>query len=82
MRILIIHNSKNLNVRAINKNYKKSIVKKINKAAKLLDDKVECAREEKVFRMWINSLGLNDDNGDIFAPKMIPGYMSICDNLI
>ena len=33
-------------------------------AAKLLDDDVEGAREERAFRMWINSLGLNDDNGD------------------
>ena len=33
-------------------------------AAKLLDDDVEGAREERAFRMWINSLGLNDDNGE------------------
>ena len=33
-------------------------------AAKLLDDDVEGAREERAFRMWINSLGLNDDAGD------------------
>jgi len=33
-------------------------------AAKLLDDDVEGAREERAFRMWINSLGLSDDNGD------------------
>ena len=31
---------------------------------KLLDDDVEGAREERAFRMWINSLGLNDDAGD------------------
>ena len=30
-------------------------------AAKLLDDDVEGAREERAFRMWINSLGLVDD---------------------
>ena len=34
-------------------------------AAKLLDDDVEGAREERAFRMWINSLGLTDHNGDI-----------------
>jgi hypothetical protein len=33
-------------------------------AAKLLDDDVEGAREERAFRMWINSLGLNDENGE------------------
>jgi len=33
-------------------------------AAKLLDDDVEGAREERAFRMWINSLGLTDDNGE------------------
>ena len=33
-------------------------------AAKLLDDDIEGAREERAFRMWINSLGLNDDNGE------------------
>ena len=33
-------------------------------AAKLLDDDVEGAREERAFRMWINSLSLNDDNGE------------------
>ena len=33
-------------------------------AAKLLDDDIEGAREERAFRMWINSLGLNDDKGD------------------
>ena len=33
-------------------------------AAKLLDDDVEGAREERAFRMWINSLGLNDDGGE------------------
>ena len=33
-------------------------------AAKLLDDDVEGAREERAFRMWINSLGLNDEKGD------------------
>jgi len=33
-------------------------------AAKLLDDDVEGAREERAFRMWINSLGLNDDSGE------------------
>ena len=33
-------------------------------AAKLLDDDVEGAREERAFRMWINSLGLNDDAGE------------------
>ena len=33
-------------------------------AAKLLDDDVEGAREERAFRMWINSLGLTDHNGD------------------
>ena len=33
-------------------------------AAKLLDDDVEGAREERAFRMCINSLGLNDDNGE------------------
>ena len=33
-------------------------------AAKLLDDDVEGAREERAFRMWINSLGLQDDNGE------------------
>ena len=32
-------------------------------AAKLLDDDVEGAREERAFRMWINSLGLTD-NGE------------------
>ncbi|MBP5694401.1 MAG: hypothetical protein J6X03_02975, partial [Bacilli bacterium] len=36
----------------------------IYEAAKLLDDDVEGAREERAFRMWINSLGLNDDNGE------------------
>ena len=34
-------------------------------AAKLLDDDVEGAREERAFRMWINSLGLTDESGDI-----------------
>ena len=33
-------------------------------AAKLLDDDVEGAREERAFRMWINSLGLIDGNGE------------------
>jgi hypothetical protein len=33
-------------------------------AAKLLDDDIEGAREERAFRMWINSLGLTDENGD------------------
>ena len=33
-------------------------------AAKLLDDDVEGVREERAFRMWINSLGLNDENGE------------------
>ena len=33
-------------------------------AAKLLDDDDEGAREERAFRMWINSLGLNDENGE------------------
>ncbi len=33
-------------------------------AAKLLDDDIEGAREERAFRMWINTLGLNDDNGE------------------
>ena len=33
-------------------------------AAKLLDDDVEGAREERAFRMWINSLGLIDGNGN------------------
>ena len=36
----------------------------IYEAAKLLDDDVEGAREERAFRMWINSLGLTDDNGE------------------
>ena len=34
----------------------------IYEAAKLLDDDVEGAREERAFRMWINSLGLTDDD--------------------
>ena len=34
-------------------------------AAKLLDDDVEGAREERAFRMWINSLGLIKRNGEI-----------------
>ena len=29
------------------------------------DDDVEGAREERAFRMWINSLGLTDESGDI-----------------
>ena len=33
-------------------------------AAKLLDDDVEGAREERAFRMWINSLGLTGDDGE------------------
>ena len=33
-------------------------------AAKLLDDDVEGAREERAFRMWINSLGLSGDDGE------------------
>ena len=33
-------------------------------AAKLLDDDVEGAREERAFRMWINSLGLSNDDGE------------------
>ena len=33
-------------------------------AAKLLDDDVEGAREERAFRMWINSLGLAGDDGE------------------
>ena len=33
-------------------------------AAKLLDDDVEGAREERAFRMWINSLGLQDESGN------------------
>ena len=36
----------------------------IYEAAKLLDDDVEGAREERAFRMWINSLGLSDEQGD------------------
>jgi hypothetical protein len=36
----------------------------IYEAAKLLDDDVEGAREERAFRMWINSLGLNDEEGE------------------
>ena len=34
-------------------------------AAKLLDDDVEGEREERAFRMWINSLGLIKRNGEI-----------------
>ena len=34
----------------------------IYEAAKLLDDDTEGAREERAFRMWINSLGLTDDD--------------------
>ena len=33
-------------------------------AAKLLDDDVEGAREERAFRMWINSLGLSGEDGE------------------
>ena len=33
-------------------------------AAKLLDDDVEGAREERAFRMWINSLGLTGEDGE------------------
>ena len=33
-------------------------------AAKLLDDDVEGAREERAFRMWINSLGLTNEDGE------------------
>lgn len=33
-------------------------------AAKLLDDDVEGAREERAFRMWINSLGLIGEDGE------------------
>ena len=33
-------------------------------AAKLLDDDVEGAREERAFRMWINSLGLTQEDGE------------------
>ena len=33
-------------------------------SAKLLDDDVEGAREERAFRMWINSLGLTGDDGE------------------
>ena len=33
-------------------------------AAKLLDDDIESTREERSIRMWINSLGLKDDNGE------------------
>lgn len=33
-------------------------------AAKLLDDDVEGAREERAFRMWINSLNLEGENGE------------------
>ena len=34
-------------------------------AAKMLDDDIEGAREERAFRMWINSLGLTDQDGNI-----------------
>ena len=34
-------------------------------AAKMLDDDIEGAREERAFRMWINSLGLNDQDGNV-----------------
>ena len=30
-----------------------------------MDDDVEGAREERAFRMWINSLGLTKRNGEI-----------------
>ena len=33
-------------------------------AATLLDDDIEGAREERAFRMWINSLGLMDESGE------------------
>ena len=36
----------------------------IYEAAKLLDDDVEGAREERAFRMWINSLGLTQEDGE------------------
>jgi plastin-1 len=36
----------------------------IYEAAKLLDDDVVGAREERAFRMWINSLGLTGDDGE------------------
>ena len=34
-------------------------------AAKMLDDDIEGAREERAFRMWINSLGLTDQDGNV-----------------